>query len=200
MPASVAAIAGSQPMPQRPMIAFASAISCSVTFSTTPPEVATSCSAFGQETGSPILIAVASVCGSVNGGAARTVGAVHQVVERRGAFGLNHGEARQLADEAELVQFAQSLAECRRIAEIAAGQNDPIRRSPIALVQHLDHDRLLSLDAERVDGVQQIDAEALGEQRVPAPGSGRNSLPPEWSWRRIRAPARACRRRCCRAG
>ena len=36
IPASVAADAGSQPIPHSPMIAFASAISCSVTFSTTP--------------------------------------------------------------------------------------------------------------------------------------------------------------------
>lgn len=38
IPASVAAEAGSQPMPHWPMIALASAISCSVTLSTTPLE------------------------------------------------------------------------------------------------------------------------------------------------------------------
>jgi len=42
MPASVAAEAGSQPMPQRPMMALASAISCSLTLPTRPPLDSTS--------------------------------------------------------------------------------------------------------------------------------------------------------------
>ena len=67
MPASVAAEAGSHPIPHCPMIAFASAISCSDTFSTNPLDVVTSSNALGQETGSPILIAVASVAGCSTG-------------------------------------------------------------------------------------------------------------------------------------
>jgi len=65
MPATVAAEAGSHPIPQSPTMALASAISCSVTFSTTPCELSTSRRAFGQDTGSPILIAVARVSGWV---------------------------------------------------------------------------------------------------------------------------------------
>ena len=46
IPASVAAEAGSQPMPHCPMMALASAISCSLTFSTTPLVTVTSCERF----------------------------------------------------------------------------------------------------------------------------------------------------------
>ena len=63
IPASVAAEAGSDPMPHCPMIAFASAISCSLTFSTIPLVTVISCSALGHETGSPMRMAVASVSG-----------------------------------------------------------------------------------------------------------------------------------------
>ena len=49
IPASVAADAGSQPIPHLPITALASAISCSVTFSTTPSLTSSSCSAFGQD-------------------------------------------------------------------------------------------------------------------------------------------------------
>ena len=65
IPASVAADAGSQPIPARPITALASAISCSLTLSTTPCVARISFSALGHDTGSPMRMAVARVSGCV---------------------------------------------------------------------------------------------------------------------------------------
>ena len=121
----------------------------------------TSCSALGHETGSPMRIAVASVSGSAT--AWNSPLRLHEIVERRRAFRLNHRQPRHLPDEAELAQFAQRLSERRRVAEIAARQHDPIRRIPIALVQHFEDDRLLPFDAKRIDGIEQVNAQPLGQ-------------------------------------
>src|SRR5579883_395241 len=86
-----------------------------------------------------------------------------EFVERRRAFGLDHGQARHFSDKSEIAEFAQCFAESGRVAEIAAGQDDPVRRIPVALVQHFEDDRFLALDAKRVDGVEQVDAEAIGQ-------------------------------------
>ena len=65
--ASVVADAGSQPMPSRPIIAFASAISSSVTSMTKPLLCWTARSAFFHERGLPMRIAVAAVSGCSTG-------------------------------------------------------------------------------------------------------------------------------------
>ena len=59
--------AGSAPMPAASSLAFASMISCSVTCSTTPLLQVTARMLFGQETGLPILMAVAMVSGFLTG-------------------------------------------------------------------------------------------------------------------------------------
>ena len=61
--ANVVADAGSQPIPSRPIAAFASAISSSVTSTAVPPVKRRARSAFFHEHGAPIRIAVAAVCG-----------------------------------------------------------------------------------------------------------------------------------------
>ena len=104
---------------------------------------------------------MASVCGSAT--ASEFALGLHELVKRRGAFGLDHSQSRDLADEAELAQFAQRLSECRRVAEIAAGQHNPIRRIPIALVQHFEDDRFLAFNAKRIDGIEQVNAEPVGQ-------------------------------------
>ena len=104
IPATVVALAGSQPMPQAPMAALASAISCSVARSTT---------------------------------------------------------ARRWSSEVK--QFAEGFAVCADVAEVAAGEDDPIGYIPIALIEHFDDDRLLAFDAEGVDRIQKINAEAFGD-------------------------------------
>ena len=85
------------------------------------------------------------------------------LIERSRMFRLNHRQPRQLVDQAQSLRLTQPLAERRRVAEVAAGQHHPIRHLPIALVQHLEHDRLLALDAERIHGVQQVDPQPLGQ-------------------------------------
>ena len=162
MPASVAAEAGSQPMPHWPMIAFASAISCSVTRSTTPFVVSISNCAFGHDTGSPILIAVASVSGCSLRNEMRLPPSL-ACIRRKGDAPSACTTARRgsRSMKPEFVHLAQPFAEGRNVAEIAAGQHDPIRHVPVALVHHLDHDRFLAFDAERIDRIEQIDAEPL---------------------------------------
>src|SRR3954454_24893267 len=61
------------------------------------------------------------------------------------------------------MQLAERFAERRNIAQVSAWQYDPLRRVPVPLIQHLDNNRLLALDAKRVDRIQQIDPEAFGE-------------------------------------
>ena len=57
----------------------------------------------------------------------------------------------------------KTFAESRNVAKIAARQHDPVGRMPVALVHQFDHDGLLSFDAERIDGIQQINTELLTE-------------------------------------
>ncbi len=86
-----------------------------------------------------------------------------EILERRGAFGLNHCQARKAIDQADGEGFAQTFTECGHVAEVSARQHDPIRHMPIALIEHLKHDALLAFDTKRVDGVEEIDAHLLGE-------------------------------------
>src|SRR2546425_613879 len=67
MPATVVAEAGSHPTPSRPITALASAISRSLTLKTWPPVARTARNDFFQETGEPILMAVARVSGCSTG-------------------------------------------------------------------------------------------------------------------------------------
>ena len=161
-PASEAAEAGSQPIPLRPMIALASAISCSVTDSTTPPLVCTSRSAFSHETGAPIRMRrqgfrILDVLDRL----ARA--ALEKVEERRCSLRLDNGKLRESIDDTHLFQLSQSLAECRNIAEIATGQDEPIRNLPASLVEHFDRNGFLAFDSEGIDGVEQINPRLFGK-------------------------------------
>ncbi len=78
-------------------------------------------------------MAVASVRGS--GMLLKFALVLHELVEWSRAFGLYHGQPRQLPNEVKLAQLAQGLSERGRIAEIATRQHDPVRWIPIALVQ-----------------------------------------------------------------
>ena len=77
MPARVAAEAGSQPMPHRPITALASAISCSVTFSTTPPEVTHLVERFGPRDRIADLDGGGQGFRDAHGVEARAVGCAH---------------------------------------------------------------------------------------------------------------------------
>jgi hypothetical protein len=57
--------------------------------------------------------------------------------------------------------LSERLAEGRRVPQIAAGHHHPVRRPPVALIHHFQHDGLLSFDAERVDRIQQVNAQPV---------------------------------------
>ena len=114
-------------------MAFASAISVSVTLSTVPLEVQTSNSALGQETGIADLDGCGECFGVIHCRERRGAG-FPVFVERRGPFGLNDGEAGNPIDESECLHLAQGFAECGDIAEIAAGHQDPVRHLPVELI------------------------------------------------------------------
>ncbi len=86
-----------------------------------------------------------------------------ELVEGRGAFGLDDAEAREAGNEAVGAEFAEGLAEGGHVAEVAAGKDDPIGDLPIELIEQFDDDGFLAFDAEGVDGVEEVDAEAIGE-------------------------------------
>ena len=65
-------------------------------------------------------------------------------------------------DQAQLVRLTERLSERRGVAEVARRERDPVRRLPSELLEKLEDDRLLSLDAERIDRVCQIDSEPVG--------------------------------------
>jgi len=52
------------------------------------------------------------------------------------------------------VEFAEGFPEGGGVAEIAAGEDNPIGDAPVARVHHFDDDGFLAFDAERVDGVE----------------------------------------------
>ena len=80
-------------------------------------------------------------------------------VKRVGAVGVDDRQPRNPIDQTKLVQLVERLAERARIAEVSAGTDDPIGRLPAERFQHAKHDRLLPFQAERIDAVDQIDAQ-----------------------------------------
>src|SRR3989442_1215034 len=85
--------------------------------------------------------------------------------ERRGPFRLHGGEPRHARDQAPPTGLAQRLPESRRVPEVARGNDDPIRRLPAELLQQLEHDRLLALQPERGDRVEEVDTQALARRQ-----------------------------------
>jgi len=61
------------------------------------------------------------------------------------------------------VQFVQRLAEGRAIAQIAAGTHHPVGHPPAKLLDRLEDDGLLPLQAEGVDRVEHVDAQRVGD-------------------------------------
>src|SRR5206468_4134810 len=56
---------------------------------------------------------------------------LERAVERVGALGLREADPRQLVDEAELLHHQEPLAERVDVAEVAAGDHDPVRHFPV---------------------------------------------------------------------
>ena len=88
--------------------------------------------------------------------------------EWRGASGLHGQESGNAVDQPETMRLVERLSERRRVAEIPRWQRDPVGRVPRKLLEHLEDDRLLSLDAERIHRVHEVDAELFaGVAREP---------------------------------
>ena len=64
--------------------------------------------------------------------------------------------------QAQLDQLAERLAERADVAQVAARHDDPVGHLPAQGLEHAVHDRLLPFEPERIDAVDQIDAELAG--------------------------------------
>ena len=84
-------------------------------------------------------------------------------VKRAGALGLHHHQPRQFIDKAQLLQFAQPLADRRHVPQIPAGNHQIVGNTPIALLQDFEHDGFLAFQPERVQRIHQIQPELLGQ-------------------------------------
>ena len=82
-------------------------------------------------------------------------------IERVGSAGLNGGEPRHPGDPACIARFDQRLAERAGVAEVAGGDDDPVGRVPLEILQQFPDDGLLPFDAERVDGVDEVHLQPL---------------------------------------
>jgi hypothetical protein len=82
-----------------------------------------------------------------------------QLVQRIGAARVDHGQPRQAVDQSQAVQFRKRFAEGARVAQVAARHHDPVGHFPTQRLEHPVHDRLLAFEPERVDAVDQIDAQ-----------------------------------------
>ena len=76
---------------------------------------------------------------------------------------IDHGEARHAGDQPEILELDQGLAESARIAEIAAGNDDPVGHLPAQALEDAKDDGLLAFEPEGIDRVHQVDAEAVGD-------------------------------------
>src|SRR5262249_62155647 len=79
--------------------------------------------------------------------------------ERIRSLGLDCRDAWQPGDQPGLACLQERRAERRGVAEVAGGKRDPVRGIPGELLEHFEDDRLLALQAKRIDGVEQIDPE-----------------------------------------
>src|SRR5689334_3246613 len=77
--------------------------------------------------------------------------------EGGGAGCLNRGDPRRVSDEADLHRLSNGLPERRSVAKVSGREHDPVWRGPVQLLENLEDDRLLSLETEWVDRVEELD-------------------------------------------
>src|SRR4051812_43360291 len=82
-------------------------------------------------------------------------------IERIRAVRLNRCEPRHLRDPSVVARLDERLAERARVAEVAGRDDDPVGGVPLEVLQQLPDDRLLALEPERIDGVDEVNAELL---------------------------------------
>ncbi len=73
-------------------------------------------------------------------------------------------QPRNPVDQPELLEFQKRLAKRARVPEISARNHDPVRRFPVQRLEDAEHDRLLPIEAERIDAVAEIDLLAFADQ------------------------------------
>ena len=86
-----------------------------------------------------------------------------RAVKRIGVFRLRNDDAGQLGNQAEVAHHHQPLAERGNIAEVAAGNDDDVRRLPVELLDDFDADRLLAFHAQGIHRVGQVERFVLGD-------------------------------------
>src|SRR6266550_28582 len=82
-------------------------------------------------------------------------------IERIRAVRLNRREPGHLRDPPVVARLDERLAERARVAEVAGGDDDPVGRVPLEVLEQLPDDRLLALESKRINGVDEVDAELL---------------------------------------
>ena len=159
--------------------------------STTPSVSRMARTARSHDAGSPIRIAVATVSACTAYGASRSPPRSRARTAPRPPPAPRRGAAAGEMSP-QRVRLAQRLPERGGVAEVAGRQHDPVGRLPAELLQQLEHDRLLPLEPERVDRVEQVDAELRARPPPPAAGRRRSRRAPAACARRRRATAPAC--------
>ncbi len=84
-----------------------------------------------------------------------------QFVQRVGAGGIDDGQAWNAGDQSMFLQFHERFAKRAAVAQVSAGNNDPIGNFPTQCFQDAEHDRLLAFQPERIDAVDQVDTQLL---------------------------------------
>ena len=78
-------------------------------------------------------------------------------IERVRVRGLGAGDAWEPVDQSQLAHHQQTFAQGAHVAQVSCGNDDPVWDLPVELLDNLDADRLLSLHAQRIHRVGQVD-------------------------------------------
>ena len=82
---------------------------------------------------------------------------LHAAIKRVGAFGLHNGYLRDAVGKAEVLHLKKSLTKRGAVGEIASGYDEMVGNMPVKFLGDFEGGRLLSFEAIRVDGVEQVD-------------------------------------------
>ncbi len=106
----------------------------------------------------------AIVTGGVRGGGPADAELVDDAIEGASAGGVDDGESGDAVDDAEVSEFDEGLGEGGAVAEVAAGDDDPVGEraatTEAEVSEDAAHDGFLTFEAEGVDAVEEVDAAA----------------------------------------
>ena len=86
-----------------------------------------------------------------------------EFVKRVGAAGVDHGDTGDAVDQSVTFEFGEGFAEGAAVSEVTAGHDDPIGDFPAEGLEDAEHDRFLAFEPERVDAIDEVDAEFTGD-------------------------------------